>query len=54
MTYEVVGMWPTYDLSSLDLSTLAIYRARNMMSPAETQATKARGPCWGSSPLTQF
>jgi hypothetical protein len=44
-TCEVVGLRPTYGLSSLGLHHLVVYRTHNMMSRAEAQATKARGRC---------
>jgi hypothetical protein len=42
MTYELLDLWSTQDLSSLVLSTQTDHRARNTMSHAETQATEAR------------
>jgi hypothetical protein len=45
MTYKAIDLQPTHDLPSLGLSTLAIYRARNMMSHTETHSTKGRGWC---------
>jgi hypothetical protein len=42
MTYELLDLWSTQDLSSLVLSTQTDRRARNTMSHAETQATEAR------------
>jgi hypothetical protein len=35
MTYEVIGLRPTYDLLSLGLSHLVVYRTHNMTSRAE-------------------
>jgi hypothetical protein len=43
MTYMPLSMRPIHDLSSLGLSALAVYRTRNTMSHAETQATEVRG-----------
>lgn len=42
MTYEPLGLWRTHDLLSLGLAQ-AIYRTRNTMSHAKTQATEAKG-----------
>lgn len=36
MTYRLLGMRLTHNLSNLGLSVLAIYRPRNTMSRAET------------------
>jgi hypothetical protein len=43
MIYEPLGLWRTHDQLRLGLSAQAIYRAHNMKSHTETQATKARG-----------
>jgi hypothetical protein len=43
MTYRPLGLQPTHDLPSQGMSTLVVYRTRNMTSRAETQATKGRG-----------
>jgi hypothetical protein len=45
MMYGPLGLWPTHDLSSLGLSALVTYRARNTTSHDETEATKARDWC---------
>jgi hypothetical protein len=43
MTYGLLGLRPTHDLSSLGLSKLIAYRPHNMTSRAETEATTTRG-----------
>jgi hypothetical protein len=43
MIYVVVDLRPTYGLSSLGLSPLAIYMTLNTTSHAEAQSTKAWG-----------
>jgi hypothetical protein len=40
---HALGLRPTHDLSTLGLSALAVYRARNITSHAKTQAAEARG-----------